>query len=60
MKVNSDNAYSGKIRGTISDKVKDRSNDPYFIRKADDAAEYVRKHGLPEEALKIQAERTKK
>lgn len=52
--------FLGHYIGKVSEKVKDRSNDPYFIRKADDAAEYVRKHGLPEEALKIQAERTKK
>jgi hypothetical protein len=41
--------------GVISDKVKDRSNDPYFVKKAEQAKEFLRKNGLkglPEEHLK--------
>lgn len=53
MKINSNSAYSGKVRGTFSDKVKDRSNDPYFVKKAIDAAEDIRKHGFPKEALEF-------
>ena len=53
MKINSNSAYSGKVRGTVSDKVIDRSNDPYFVKKAKEAAEDIRKYGFPEEVLKI-------
>jgi hypothetical protein len=30
----------------VSDKVKDRSNDPYFIKKDEQAKEFLRKNGL--------------
>ncbi len=32
----------------ISDKVKDRSNDPYFLKKAAYAKEFLRKRPLPD------------
>jgi hypothetical protein len=32
--------------GVTDDKVKDRSNDPYFIKKAEDAKDFLRKSGL--------------
>ena len=38
------NFYDG---GIISDKVKDRSNDPYFVKKAEEAKETIRRVGLP-------------
>jgi hypothetical protein len=36
----------------ISDKVKDRSNDPYFVKKAEEAKAFLRKHPLPEHLKK--------
>jgi hypothetical protein len=36
----------------ISDKVKDRSNDPYFIKKAEEAKEFLRKHPIPDHLIK--------
>ena len=45
---------------TIDPNMKDHSNDPYIVAKADRAAENVRKYGFPAEVLKIQAERMKK
>ncbi len=33
--------------GIISDKVKDRSNDPYFVKKAEEAKEFLREHPIP-------------
>ena len=53
MKINSNNAYFGKVRGTFSHKVNGRNNDPYFVKKAKDAAEDIRKHGFPKEALEF-------
>ena len=32
----------------VSDKVKDRSNDPYFVKKAEQAKEFLQKHPLPD------------
>jgi len=43
------NFYDG---GIISDKVKDRSNDPYFVKKAEEAKAFLRKHPIPEHLLK--------
>jgi hypothetical protein len=48
----------GKI--TYSDKVKDRSNDPYFVKKAEESLKDFKKYGIPAEILRIQAERLKK
>ena len=31
----------------ISDKVKDYSNDPFFVKKARAAEAFLKKHGLP-------------
>ncbi|SHN30484.1 hypothetical protein SAMN05216524_10939 [Mucilaginibacter sp. OK098] len=36
----------------ISDKVKDRSNDPYFVKKAEEAKAFLHKHPLPEHLKK--------
>jgi hypothetical protein len=32
----------------VSDKVKDRSNDPFFVKKTQEAKEFLRKHPLPD------------
>jgi len=42
------------------DKVKGRSNDPYFVKKAEESRKSVEKYGFPAELLKIQTERLKK
>lgn len=39
--------------GTISKDVKDYSNDPTIIKRAQEAKEFLEKHPLPEELLKI-------
>lgn len=44
---------SGKVRGEVSDHVIDRSNDPFFVKKAKEAAEDIRKYGFPEQVLKF-------
>jgi len=36
----------------VSDKVKDRSNDPYFVKKAEEAKEFLHKHPLPDHLKK--------
>jgi hypothetical protein len=51
---NKKSAYHNKwATGTISKDVKDYSNDPYFVKKAQEAKEFLEKVGLPEELLKI-------
>jgi len=32
---------------TVSDKVKSYADDPYFVKKAEEAKEFIRKVGLP-------------
>jgi hypothetical protein len=34
--------------GVVSDKVKDRGNDPYFVKKTQEAKEFLLKNPLPE------------
>jgi len=36
-----------KGNAVLSDKVKDRGNDPYFIKKAEQAKEILREVGIP-------------
>jgi hypothetical protein len=36
----------------VSDKVKDRSNDPFFVKKTQEAKEFLRKHPLPDHLKK--------
>jgi hypothetical protein len=36
----------------ISDKVKDRGNDPFFVKKTEEAKEFMRKHPLPDHLKK--------
>lgn len=40
------------ITAIISSNVKDYSNDPFFIKKADDSKAFLEKHGFPEELMK--------
>ena len=42
----------GYGKAIVSDKVKDRSNDPFFIKKAEEAKEFMRKHPLPDHLKK--------
>jgi hypothetical protein len=37
---------------TVSEKVKDRGNDPYFIKKTEEAKEFLHKHPLPDHLKK--------
>lgn len=50
-KKNADHIKLAKV--TISDEVRDYSNDPYVKRKTQEAIEFLKKVGLPEEFLKI-------
>jgi hypothetical protein len=36
----------------VSDKVRSYANDPYFVKKAEDAKEFMRKHPLPDHLKK--------
>ena len=36
----------------ISDKVKNYENEPYFVKKAEKAREFLRQHPIPERYLK--------
>ncbi|WP_159440697.1 hypothetical protein [Mucilaginibacter sp. OK098] len=36
----------------ISDKVRDYANEPYFVKKAEKAKEFLRQHPIPERYLK--------
>jgi len=36
----------------ISDKVKNYTNEPYFVKKAEKAKEFLRQHPIPERYLK--------
>ncbi len=38
-----------KIKVTVSNKVKDYSHDPYFVKKAKAAEAFLKTHGLPKE-----------
>ncbi|HEY9197313.1 MAG TPA: hypothetical protein VIM77_13645 [Mucilaginibacter sp.] len=49
-KVIKDNNFSGN--GVVSDKVKDRGNDPYFVKKAEKAKEFLQKHPLTDDMKK--------
>lgn len=60
MKNTIEKSIFNKIEITYSDKVKDRSNDPYFVKKAEASKKTLRSVGFPPELLKIQAQRLKK
>ena len=36
----------------ISDKVRDYTNEPFFVKKAEKAKEFLRQHPIPERYLK--------
>ena len=42
-----------KFGGIISDKVGDYANDPYFVKKAEEAREFLKIAGLPKEFKNI-------
>lgn len=44
------------MRIPIDKNRRDYNNDPYFVKKAEEASAFLKKHGLPEEV----AERIKK
>ena len=51
---NKTSPYHNKLAtGTISKDVKDYSNDPTIIKRAQEAKEFLEKVGLPNELLKI-------
>jgi hypothetical protein len=39
------------VYGTVSPNVKDYSNEPFFIKKAEDSKKVIAKYGLPKEFL---------
>jgi predicted N-formylglutamate amidohydrolase len=52
--------YLGSYEGKVSAKVKDRGNDPYFVKKAEDAWKTLDRVGLPQELVEIRNKRIKK
>jgi hypothetical protein len=42
-----------KINATISNTVRDYSNDPYFLKKDEESKIFLKQHGFPEQLLKI-------
>lgn len=44
---------------TINDNIRDHRNDPFIVKKNEQAKKTIEKYGLPEQLLKIQAERKK-
>ncbi|WP_316838218.1 hypothetical protein [Pedobacter nutrimenti] len=41
------------IKVKVSSKLKDRSNDPYFIKKADESKAFLEKVGFPKELVNL-------
>jgi len=37
-----------KIFGVVDPNMKDFGNDPFFLKKAEEAKEFLRKYGVPE------------
>lgn len=52
--------YLGSYKGKVSSKIKERTNDAYLDKKAEEAWETLRRVGLPQELVKIREERMKK
>ena len=48
--INKDKTDKGNI--TVKKNMKDYSNDPYFVKKAEKATAFLKKHGLPESFTK--------
>lgn len=40
-----------KSRVKVSNKVKDYSSDPFFVKKADESKAFLEKHGFPKEIM---------
>jgi len=47
------------LKDRIIANLKDRSNDPYIVKKVNKAIETIKRVGFPPELLKLQAERLK-
>ncbi len=43
---------TGYGRAIVSDKVKSHANDPFFVKKVEEAKEFMRKHPLPDHLKK--------
>ena len=43
---------TGYGRAIVSDKVRSHANDPFFVKKVEDAKEFMRKHPLPDHLKK--------
>lgn len=41
-----------KLGGRVNPAIPDRSNDPYFVKKANEMKEFLKKHPIPKELLK--------
>ena len=48
--INKDNPGKGNI--TVKKNMKDYSNEPYFVKKAEKAMAFLKKHGLPKSISK--------
>ena len=58
MKASSKSQYPAvKINATLKSYMKYYGNDPYFVKKDKESEDFVRKHGFPEELLKIKKDR---
>jgi len=42
----------GYGRAIVSDKVRSHANDPFFVKKVEEAKEFMRKHPLPDHLKK--------
>jgi hypothetical protein len=49
-----------KLQSTIAPEMPDFENDPVFVKRADEAAAFLKKHPLPKELLKKLQEKNKK
>ncbi|MDP4251559.1 MAG: hypothetical protein Q8918_15755 [Bacteroidota bacterium] len=50
--------YEAQI--TIDPDMPDYSNDPYFVKKNEEATAFLKKHGLPDELLEKLKDKKKK
>lgn len=46
-----------KLIGTLTDKKGTWANDPVFLKKTEEAKEFIKKHGLPKELAKRKSRR---
>ena len=52
--------FGKPVRGRIDKNMPDFENDPVFVKRAEEAAAFLKKHPLPEEFLKKVKEKNKK